>query len=460
VVAVPGLWPDLPRAGELRVDLPALGFAVFASLLAALLAGGLPAWRAARLDPRAAFLDGPRVTEDRSARRSRNALVVAEVALTLVLLAGAGLLVRSVAELRGADPGFDARGVVVAPVFLDGEAYGSGEKSRAYYARLFERLRAIPGVVGVGGATTLPASPRGPGFDRPVWPAGAEGDERRIRHAAVRMVTPGYFDTLSIPVVAGRAFDERDGPNAPPVLAVSQTLARALWPAGDAVGRSLVVDYSTNGTYPYEVVAVVGDVRFQGPRSEPKAEIYLPHAQRPYLILNVAVRVEDAAGAAAAVRQALHETDPRIPPHGVHLLTDLLGATFARERLARGLLLGFAAIACLLSALGLYGMLAYRVQQRTAEIGVRLALGASPSRIVREVVREGARLVVLGAVLGAGGGALGLRLLRGLLYGVGPADPVAAAGALAVLALVSGLAVLRPAWLASRLDPARTLRRG
>jgi predicted permease len=401
------------------------------------------------------------VTEDRSARRSRNALVVAEVALTLVLLAGAGLLVRSVAELRGADPGFDARGVVVAPVFLDSSAYGSGDKSRAYYARLFERLRGLPGVASVGGATTLPTSPLGPDFDRPVWPAGAEGDERQVRHAAVRMVTPDYFATLRIPVVAGRPFDERDAPAAPRVLAVSQTLARALWPEGKAVGRSLVVDYSTNGTYPYEVVAVVGDVRFQGPRSEPKAEIYLPHAQRPYLILNVAVRVEgDPAATAAAVRQALHETDPRMPPHGVHPLADLLGATFARERLAMGLLLGFAAIACLLSALGLYGMLAYRVQQRTAEIGVRLALGASPSRIVGEVAREGARLVVLGAVLGAGGGALGLRLLRGLLYGVSPADPVAAAGALAVLALVSGLAVLRPAWLASRLDPAQTLRRG
>ncbi len=461
IASVPRLWPDLPRVQELGVDATALAFALAATLAAGLLAGALPAWRVAGTDPRGAFGDGLRATASRPAQAARDALVVAEIALTVVLLGGAGLLVRSVEALHSAQPGFEADGVWVAPVFLDAEGYSTGEKTRAYYARLFEQLAALPGVVAVGGATALPTSPLGPDFARPVWPEQRGGDERSVRQAWIRMITPGYLEALRIPVVAGRAFTAADGPEAPRVLAVSECLARSLWPGESAVGKSLVVDYSTAGTYPYEVVGVVGGVRFRGPRSEALNEVFFPHAQRSYLVLNVAVRAAGAApGLAADVRRVLHDIDPQKPAHGVDRLSGLLGATYTRERRAMQLLVAFAGVACVLSALGVYGMLTYRVRQRASEIGVRLALGATAGRIVGWIASESGRLLVRGTLLGLLGSALGGRLIGELLYGVSPLDPRTVLGVLAVLAAVALVATCLPAWRATRIDPAAVLRRG
>jgi len=457
---VPRFWADLPRRGEIQVDGAALAFALLATLVAALLAGGLPAWRVAHTDPREAFGDGPRASAGRPAQAARNALVVAEVALTVLLLAGAGLLVRSVSALQAADPGFEPESVLVAPVFLDAERYSSGAQTRDYYARLFERIAGLPGVVAVGGATALPTSPLGPDFARPVWPAEREGDAGGVRQASIRMITPGYLEALGIPIVAGRPFAASDAPGGKPVLAVSETLARSLWPKEGAIGKSLVVDYSTSGTYPYEVVGVVGDVRFHGPRSEPQSAVYFPHAQRSYLILNVAVRTAPGAPSLAPLlRRTFEELDPQKPAHSVSRLADLLGATYTRERRVMQLFVAFAAAACLLSGLGVYGMLAYRVRQRSAEIGVRVALGATRARIVGHVAGEGARLMARGTLIGLGGAALSGRLLSGLLYDVGPADPVTAAAVLLLLALVGAVATCLPALRAASIDPARVLRR-
>jgi putative ABC transport system permease protein len=461
VASVPQLWPDLPRVHEIAVDAGPLAFALGATLLAALVAGGLPAWRVAHTDPRVAFGDGPRATASRPAQAARDLLVMAEIALTVVLLAGAGLLFRSVLALQATPPGFEAEGVLVAPVFLDSQGYDSGSKVRAYYARLFDRLRALPGVVAVGGATALPTSPLGPDFARPVWPEGRGDDARSVREARVRMITPEYLEALRIPVLAGRTFGDADAPGAPNVVAVNEHLARALWPGESAVGKSLVVDYSTSGTYPYEVVGVVGDVRFGGPRSEPQDEIFFPHAQRSYLVLNVAVRAPGAAPTLAAdVQRVLHEIDPQKPAHGVLRLSDLLGATWVRERRAMQLLVAFAAVACLLSALGVYGMLTYRVRQRAPEIGVRLALGASGGRIAAWIAGESGRLVLRGALLGLLAAGLGARLIGGLLYAVAPLDVPTALGVVLVLAFVAAFATCLPAWRATRIDPAAVLRRG
>jgi predicted permease len=460
VAAVPWLWPDLPRLHELGVDGSALAFALLATFVAALLAGAVPALRAAGTDARLALDRGQRTSAARPAERLRDALVVAEVALTIVLLSGAGLLVRSVWSLRAAHPGFDPAGVLVAPIFLDAQQYDSAEKSRGYYARLFERLRALPGVRAVGGATTLPTSPLGPDFARPVWPAGRESDTGSVKQAWIRVITPGYLDALRIPLVAGRAFAAQDAPGGKPVLAVSQGLARQLWPSGDAVGQTLVVDYSTAGTYPYEVVGVVADVQFRGPRSEPLPEVYFPHDQKPYLILNVAVRSATSDPLPPAeLRRVLREIDPQKPAQGVHRLSDLLGATFLLERRAMQLLTAFAALACLLSGLGLYGMLAYRVRLRAQEIGVRVALGASRARVVGFIASEGARLIGLGILAGFAGAVAGGRLLGRLLYGVSPADAPTAAAVLATIVLLGALASFLPARRATRVDPAEVLRR-
>ncbi len=465
VANVPRLWPDLPRVGEITPDPQVLLTALAATVVAALLAGLLPAWRMSRTDPlaavgRASAGRGDRNTETRGTKSARNALVIGEVALTVVLLAAAGLLIRSVQELRRGELGFDPTGVMVAPVFLDSSQYNSGAKSRAYYAELFERLRGLPGVLAVGGATTLPTSGLGPDFDRPVWPQGQGGDDSAVRHASVRMITSGYLEAMAIPVVEGRAFDDGDSPDSQSVVAISQTLARTLWPGESAVGRQIVVDYSTSGTYPYEIVGVVGDVHFSGPRGAPLPEIYFPHAQRSYLILNVAVRTKPGAPSIAPqIRDALAAVDPQKPAHGIYPLSELVGATYVREQRAMHLLVGFAIVASLLSTLGVYGLLAYRVRQHRAEIGVRMALGASRRRLIGWVASQAARLVAIGAMLGLALAALGGRLLTGLLFGVSTSDPRAVLGVVAMLILVAAVAALGPAWRAANVHPAAILRR-
>jgi putative ABC transport system permease protein len=455
-----GVNAGLPRVHEVALDPRALLFAAAATAAAALISGLPCAWRRARAEPAPDLVGTPaRVAGGRGRHAFRDALVVAEVAMAVVLLAGASLLVRSYRALQAVDPGFDPRGVLVAPIFLDIESYGKRERIRTYYASLIERLEALPGVVSAGGATALPASPLGPDFERPVWPEEDPGEERTRRPAWVRMVTTDYFRTLGIRVVAGRAFDERDGPDGAQAVILSQGLARRLWP-GNAVGRRLVVDYSTAGTYPYDVVGVVNDVRFRGPRTEPRQEIYLAHAQRPYLILNMAVRsAGDPRYLAPAVRDVLHELDPRKPAHGLHSLEDLLGATYARDRHAMLLLSVFAAVAVSLALLGVHGILSHRVRERTREIGIRMAVGADQSHLMRWVAGQGLRLIVAGVVLGVGLAAASARLLAGVLFGVTPADPATAA-AIFVLPLV-GLAVsLHPAWRATRIDAAEVLRAG
>jgi putative ABC transport system permease protein len=458
IAAVRRLAPDLPRVEELAVDGFGLAFAAGASLLSALVAAAAPALRASRVEPRQALEDGGARATSRG-RGAHDALVAVEVALTVVLLAGAGLLVKSVRLLGTADDGYDPKGVLVAPVFLDVQAYGSGAKVRAYYAQLFERLRGLPGVTSVGGATTLPTSRFGPDFERPVWAEGRRNGTEGVRQAFVRMVTPGYFETIGIPMAEGRAFGPQDGPDAPKVVSVSRALARRLWPGETPIGKRLFVDYSTSGTYPYEVVGVVDDVRFHGPRSEPGEEIYFPHPQRPYLILNVAVRVAgDETAAAAAVRRTFHELDPTMPPHGVYRLTELVGATYAKERHAMRLLVSFAALASFLSACGVYGLLAYRVRQRRREIGIRMALGASPVDVVSLVAGEGVRLVALGGLAGLGLALLATRLLSSLLYGVTPADPLTGLAVVVFLAAVGLAAAGLPALKAARIDASRALR--
>src|SRR5262245_42099808 len=242
----------LPRLHEVALDPRALAFAIAATAAAALISGLPSAWRRACTEPAPDLVGTPaRVAGSRRRHALRDALVVAEVAMAVALLAGASLLVRSYRAIQAVDPGFDAQGVLVAPIFLDMEEYGKRGKSRTYYATLVDRLEAVPGVLSAGGATALPASPLGPDFERPVWAEDDPGDERARRPAWVRIVTPHYFRTLGMKVVAGRAFDDRDGPDGALAVILSEGLARRLWPAGDAVGRRLVVDYSTAGTYPY-----------------------------------------------------------------------------------------------------------------------------------------------------------------------------------------------------------------
>ncbi len=450
----------LPRIHEVAVDPRVVLFAAAATAAAALISGLPSAWRRAQGEPAPDLAGTPARVAGGPRHAFRDGLVVVEVAMAVVLLAGASLLVRSYLALRAVPPGFDPQGVLVAPIFLDMEGYGRRGQSRTYYASLMERLEALPGVVSAGGATALPASPLGPDFERPVWPEEGPNDERVRRLAWVRIVTTGYFRTLGMRVVDGRAFDDHDGPEGARAVILSEGVARRLWPDGRAVGRRLVIDYSTAGTYPYDVVGVVNDVRFGGPRTEPRQEIYLAHAQQPYFIMNVAVRsAGDPRYLAPAVREVLRGLDPAKPAHGLHALEDLLGTTYSRDRYAMLVLSSFAAVAVLLSLLGIHGILSHRVRERTREIGIRMAVGADRADLLRWVAGHGLRLILVGIVFGSALAAASARFLSGLLFGVGVTDPVVAL-AIALLPL-AGLAVsLHPAWRATRIDAAEVLRAG
>jgi predicted permease len=451
----------LPRLHEVALDARTLAFAGLA-IAAATLVSGLPAaWRRASGEPAAGLVGTPtRVAVGGNRPSLRDGLVVAEVAVAIALVAGASLLVRSYRRLQSVDPGYEAAGVLVAPIFLDMEGYGGGGRSRAYYARLVERLEALPGVASAGGATALPASPLGPNFDRPVWPDGAPETDRARWRAWVRVVTPRYFETLGMRLLEGRAFDGRDGPDAALTVILGRSLARSLWPDGRAVGRRLTVDYSTAGTYAYDVIGVVDDVRFGGPRQEPRLELYMPHAQRPYLVMNMAVRAKgDPRHLAPAVRAVLRELDPTMPPQGLHTLSDLLGATYARDRQAMRVLSAFAMAAALLALLGIHGVLTHRVRERTREIGIRIAVGADRSRVLRWMTGYALRLLLAGLGLGLVLSVASARLVSGLLFDMGVLDtaPLLAVGGLALVAVA---VALHPAWRATRVDASEVLRAG
>jgi putative ABC transport system permease protein len=459
---LPSLTTDLPRLDEVVLDVRALLFVAAITMVSAILSGLPQAWRRTRAAP-AAGLSGShnRTTDGRQQHVLRDLIVIGQVTLAVVLMAGSGLLVRSFLQLRGADPGFDPRGVLVAPIFLDNQAYTSGEHTRTYYRTLFERLGALPGVVAVGGATTVPTSPLGPDFERPVWPEGAAADSSQRIPASVRMVTPGYFPALGLRVAGGRAFDDRDHPTAPRVIMINETLADRLWPGQTAVGRQLVVDYSTAGTFPYEIVGIVGDMRFRGPRSEPLPEIYLPHAQRSYLIMNVVIRsAGDPRALIPSVRAVIREVDPLQAAHGLSPLEDLLGATYARDRQAMVALIVFAGTAIFLAVLSVYGVLSQRVRERRREIGIRLAMGAGATRLMGWVALRGLRLIGIGVALGLLASWALTGALEGMLFGIAPTDALTAVVVVAAFAAVGLVATIVPSWRATRIDPVAILRRG
>jgi putative ABC transport system permease protein len=459
---LPALTTDLPRLNEVAFDYRAVGFVGAVTLLCAALSGLPQAWRRIQLPPVAGLSSGTlRVTDDVDRHWVRSVIVVVQVALAVVLMTGAGLLFKSFAHLRAADPGFNPRSVLVAPIFLDAQAYGSGAKARTYYHTLFDRLSALPGVIGVGGATTVPTSPLGPDFERPVWPEGAAPSSENRLPAAVRIVTPGYFNVLGLKVLEGRPIDDRDSPQGPRILMVSESLAGRMWPGQSAVGKRLVVDYSTAGTYPYEIIGVIRDLRFHGPRSAPLPEIYLAHAQRSYLILNVVVKtVGDPRALIAPVRAVLKEVDPLKPAQGLYPLEDLFAATYARDRQVMIALLIFASVAIFLSVLSIYGVLSQRVRERSREIGIRMALGADAPSVIGWVAGSGFRLMAVGLASGAIAAQVAGRALSSLLFGVAANDVVTMLAVVATLAGIGVIAALAPAWRATRIDPIQVLRRG
>ena len=391
--------------------------------------------------------------------RGRSALAVAEVASSLLLLAGAGLLVKSLARLQGVDPGFDHEGVLTMRVSLPSARYKEPARRAEFYAALTERLGSLPGVEAAGATISLPLG----GSNLSVWrgliPEGRPATPEASENAAYAVVTPGYFRALRIPVRAGRAFDERDDAQARKVVIINETLARRVFGGEDPVGRHITI--WRDEEFPRQIVGVVGDTRPQSLDAGDAPQMYVPHRQDAGwggLSLVVRARGGDPSALTPAVREEVRALDRQLPVYDVKTMGKVLADSTAYRRVTMFLMTGFAAAALLLAGVGLYGVLSYTVTQRTHEIGIRMALGAQAGDVLRLVVRHGMLLTLLGLGLGLAGALVLTRLMAGLLYGVSATDPSVFAAVSLLLAGVALVSCLVPARRATKVDPMVALR--
>jgi predicted permease len=442
---------SLPLRFDLSLDARVVAFAIAMTAVAGAIFGLAPAWQASRLDLVTAIRDG-RVSEGGTRGRVRRALVVGQVALSMVLLVAAGLFVRAVQRARVVDPGFDLNGVSSARVDLSllarDEAHG-----RVFYDRLLERLAAGPGTRSASLATSLPLRSLAP----PTTTIHAE-TVPPLPDAGLNVlfttVSPAYFETLRIPLLAGRAFVTTDDPTSRPVAVVNQALARRLWPGGDALGRHL-----HHATMDRVVVGVVGDTKARRLTEEAPPQLFLPLAQSYSPRVRVLVRTDgDLALAAGAIRREVAALEKDLPVIDVAPLRDAIAFALFPQRMAGAISSALGALGLGLAMTGLYGLVAWSVSRRTREMGVRLALGATRRAVIGLVVRQGLRLAVAGVVLGALGAAALAQGLRGLLPGVSPTDPATFLGVGLLMTAVALLASYVPARRAARVDPMTALR--
>jgi putative ABC transport system permease protein len=448
---------DIPRMHEVAMNARIASFAAVLALLVTAVGNAVPTFRASRTPIAGALKDGVAVSASASGRL-RAGLVVAEIAAAVMLLVGAGLLARTFAELRRVDVGFGTSNLLVLRITPDAARYRTNAQTTDYYGRVLNSLREVAAIQSVAAVTALPMSTIGSDFTRPYWPEDAHPAGKPVSQASIRMATPGYFGTLGLPLMAGREFTDRDDADAPRVVIINQKLARDAWGTENPVGRNLVLDYQ-RGPYPYEVVGVVRDARHDGPRSEPMPEIFIPHSQNPYLVMNVIARTTlDPVAVARTARAYALRVDPDQPVHSVTTMDELFGDAVQLDRFAMLLITLFAVAGLITAAGGVYALLAYTVVQRRREIALRMALGASPRRVARSIVMESLVLAVAGGTIGIVGTAASSRFARTLLFGVAPEDPVTLVTAVAVLLVVVVAASWLPARRAALIDPWRALR--
>jgi len=450
---------NLPRLEEIGVDLRVCLFTFSVALFTGVLCGLIPALRTLKTDLAWSLKEGG--TQGSIAgghHRLRSLLVVSEVALALVLLIAAGLLARSFVSVLFVSPGFDPKNVLVTRIFLDNTSYHTAAQSTAYYRTLMEKIRTIPSVISVGGTTALPMSEVGVDFSRPYRREEDPDFGGGSPTTGVRSVTPDYFKAMGIAVKDGRSFTDDDRMDTTIVAVVNETLANRAWPNESPVGKRLVLDYN-RGKYAYEVVGVAADTRFYGLKSTPGPEIFIPHAQNPYLIMNVVVRTSSNPKLLAkAVEQEVNKLDPAQPVHSTVTMDELVSASVAAERFSMLLLGVLSVIALILAAIGIYGIVAYLVTQRTREIGLRMALGAQPGTVLTLILSESFKLAVFGLVIGIIVALALNRLISSLLFRVSSTDALTFAGITFTLGVVALAAAYVPARRAARVDPMIALR--
>ncbi|HET7631074.1 MAG TPA: ABC transporter permease [Gemmatimonadaceae bacterium] len=434
----------IPRLEEVSVDRPAIAMALLLTVVTTFACGLVPALRASRVEPAAVLGDGVRGGISRGHRRQRDVLVVFQVALSIVLLIGAGLMLRSFGHLSSVDTGFDAQRVLAVTLNLPDQRYD--EQARVvFFSRLTASLRGLPGVRAAGAGAVDPFS--GWNYMNDVTPVdrAASAPSAGFMQAGWRSVTPGFFDAMGIPLSRGRVFSGSDPWNGPAIVVVSRSFAQKMWPGQDAVGKRLYWG-GTSGTA-RTVVGVVGDVRDIAPQTEPQPTLYVPYNQLPMAGMTLVVRASggDPAVLAASVRGAIHALDPALPVADVHPLARNRRDAMTAPRFNLVLMASFAALALLLAAGGISSVMAFTVAQRRREIGIRLVLGAAPRGIVRAFVMRAMQLTALGVVVGLLGGLAAGRVMSSLLFEVAPTDPLTFVAVPALLVLVALAASYLPA---------------
>jgi putative ABC transport system permease protein len=455
----------IPRLDEVHIDWQMMAFAAAVSFATGVLFGLAPALQLSKLDINEALKEGGRDASDsRRAGNARSGLVIAETSLALVLLVGAGLLIRSFAALASAGTGFPTANVLTMNLMIPDNRYSSDEQMANDFERAVAKIQAIPGVASAASATNQPVG---------GWNQGRaftiEGREPKspgeIQGAGYMSVSPGYFQTLGLRIVRGREFTVRDRRGARDVVIVSESMARRFFPNEDPIGKRIVCASIQFGKRalgtpaPREIVGIVSDVRHVGHGDETSIEMYVPQMQNTIPFTFFIVRTaSDAAGMAPAVARAVNEVWKDVPPAAVKTLDQRLAESFSRPRF-QALVFGvFAAIALLLAIVGIYGVMAYSTAQRTQEIGIRMALGADAWQVLRMILAQGLKLALTGVVIGLGGAYAFTRLMSTLLYGVTPTDATTFASVSLLIAVTAALASLAPAWRAAKTDPAAALR--
>jgi predicted permease len=462
LVAFIGRLPleGIPRIAEVHVNATALAFTAAVALATGFLFGLVPAVRAYELGLSAGLREGTRGTASVSSRRLNNSLVAAQVALSLVLLIGAGLLLKSFAHLLAVNPGFQPENLLTMRISLSERSYDVPERMTQFYEALLERVRGLPGVRAAGLISKLPVQSDGGDADGYV----VEGHERPgpvQPNALMHAVFPGYFQTLGIPLLRGRDFSGADRDDTEPVAIVDDTLARRYWPDANPIGKRIRFGWDTSERAWMTIVGVAGDVKHSGLAEAAYPHLYMPSRQRQERLqqMHLAVRTTaDPSASAAAIRAQVRELDASVPVFAVRAMPEIVAASLNSQRLTNVLLGGFAAVALLLAAVGIYGVMSLSVSGCTQEFGIRMALGAQRGDVFRLVVGEGMGITAAGVAMGVLGALGAARYLRTLLFEVSPADPLTFAGVTLVLGGAAFAACYLPARRATRVDPMVALR--
>jgi putative ABC transport system permease protein len=445
---------NIPRTANVKIDATVLAFTLIISLATGLLFGLAPAIRAMKENLIDALKDGIRGGSEATVKnRTRSLLVVFESAIAVMLLIAAGLLIRSLVALQNVDPGFDPNNVLTLRVDLSRQKYNTPEKASTFFEQLETRVAGLPGVEAVGLITDLPLS--GEARDMPYRVEGrpATSDTAFVDF---RRVNKNYFSAMRIPLRRGRNFTEQEVRQSDQAIVVSQAFVDSVFPNEEALGKRLII-WSGIRDEPYEIIAIVGDTRYQSLQGEPSATMYVP--TREFLFVNLVIRTQgDPLSLVGGVRKEVNALDPDQPIAAIRPMTEWVAMSAAGARYRTTLLGLFALLAMILAATGIYGVMSYSVAQRTQEIGVRMALGARPLDVLKLVVRQGMMLALIGAIVGLAGALALTRVMSSLLFGVTERDPITFVAVAALLIVVAFISCFVPAHRATRVDPLIALR--